>query len=66
MKLFQSLCALCLCLSAQIAHAGPKIEHWLAPSGARVFFVENHSLPILDVRVDFAAGAAYDLSLIHI
>ena len=60
MKLFQSLCALCLCLSAQIAHAGPKIEHWLAPSGARVFFVENHSLPILDVRVDFAAGAAYD------
>jgi zinc protease len=41
------------------AHAGPKIEHWVAPSGARVYFVESHALPILDVAVDFAAGAAY-------
>ncbi len=40
-------------------HAGPKIEHWVAPSGARVYFVESHALPILDVAVEFAAGAAY-------
>ncbi len=60
MKLAQLLCPLCLALSAQMAAAGPKIEHWIAPSGARVFFVENHSLPILDVQVDFAAGTAYD------
>lgn len=44
---------------AAAAHAGPKIEHWVAPSGARVYFVESHVLPILDVAVDFAAGAAY-------
>lgn len=60
MKSARLLCALCLCLATQIAHAGPKIDHWLAPSGARVFFVENHSLPILDVQLDFAAGTAYD------
>lgn len=62
MKLVSLLCGLCLCLVGPLAEAGPKIEHWVAPSGAKVFFVENHSLPILDVQVDFAAGAAYDTS----
>ncbi|MQY52229.1 M16 family metallopeptidase [Rhodocyclus gracilis] len=42
------------------AHAGVNIEHWQAPSGARVFFVENHALPIVDVQLDFAAGTAFD------
>jgi zinc protease len=42
------------------AEAGVKIEHWVAPSGARVFFVETHVLPILDVEVDFSAGTIYD------
>lgn len=60
MKLPKLLAGLCLCLSAPVAVAGPTIEHWVAPSGTRVFFVENHSLPILDVQVDFAAGTAYD------
>ena len=44
---------------ATVAHAAPKIEHWVAPSGARVYFVETHVLPILDVAVDFAAGTVY-------
>ncbi len=42
------------------AHAGPSIQHWVAPSGARVYFIETHALPIIDVQVDFAAGSAYD------
>ena len=42
------------------AEAGVKIEHWVAPSGARVYFVETHVLPILDVAVDFAAGTVFD------
>lgn len=42
------------------ALATPKIQHWLADSGARVYFVENHDLPILDVSVDFAAGSGFD------
>ena len=40
--------------------ATPQIQHWQAPSGARVYFVENHDLPILDVAVDFAAGSSFD------
>lgn len=53
------LAALAMALSVA-AQAGVKIEHWVAPSGARVYFVESHDLPILDVEVDFPAGAAYD------
>jgi zinc protease len=49
-----------LVLSSAVAEAGVNIENWVASSGARVFFVENHALPILDVQVDFAAGTAYD------
>ncbi|MDP2794111.1 MAG: pitrilysin family protein [Sulfurisoma sp.] len=46
-------------LFATAAHAGPKIEHWVAPSGARVYFVETRVLPILDLSVDFAAGTVF-------
>ena len=53
------LCAL-LCLNLPLAWAGITIQHWTAPSGARVFFVETHALPMLDVQIDFAAGTAYD------
>jgi zinc protease len=42
------------------AGAGVKIDQWIAQSGARVTFVENHALPIVDVAVEFAAGSAYD------
>ncbi|MES2772293.1 MAG: pitrilysin family protein [Pseudomonadota bacterium] len=54
------LCAALLSLMAQPSLAAPAIAHWLTDSGARVFFVENHSLPMLDVQIDFAAGTAYD------
>lgn len=59
-NVFRWLTAACVVLASQWAVAGPKIEHWVAPSGARVFFVENHALPMLDVQVDFAAGASRD------
>lgn len=54
--LFFFLAALC----APLATAGVDIQHWTAPNGARVYFVEIRSLPILDIQVDFAAGSAYD------
>lgn len=54
------LFALATAAVAFAAEAGVKIEHWVAPSGARVYFVETHALPILDVQVDFAAGSAFD------
>ena len=43
-----------------LAQAGVNIQNWVAPSGARVYFVESHDLPIVDVQVDLAAGTAYD------
>jgi zinc protease len=48
---------LALPLSAQAALA---IQHWQTPQGARVYFVESHELPMLDVAVDFPAGSARD------
>ena len=59
-SVLQCLAAACLVLFSQWAVAGPKIEHWLAPSGARVYFVENRVLPMLDIQVDFTAGGARD------
>ena len=44
------------------AFATPQIQHWQAASGARVYFVENHDLPMLDVAVVFAAGSGYDVA----
>ena len=36
------------------------IQHWQTSSGARVYFVENHDIPMLDVSVEFAAGSGMD------
>lgn len=47
-------------LNASTAYATPKIQQWQAPSGAQVYFVENHDLPMLDVAVDFPAGSGFD------
>jgi len=47
-------------LISQAALAGVKIEHWVSPSGARVYFVESRVLPMLDIQVDFAAGSMFD------
>ena len=53
------IAALALLIS-QVALAGVKIEHWVSPSGARVYFVESRVLPMLDIQVDFAAGSMFD------
>jgi len=49
-----------LLLSALPALATPRIQHWQAPSGAQVYFVEDHDLPMLDAAVNFPAGSGYD------
>jgi zinc protease len=47
-------------LLAAGAVAGPKIESWQTPGGARVLFVAAPELPMVDVRVVFDAGSARD------
>ena len=46
-------------LAAPTSAALP-IEQWQTASGARVLFVETRNLPMLDVSVDFPAGASRD------
>ena len=50
---------LLLIISAQ-AQAALPIQHWTTPGGARVYFVEARTLPMLDVSVEFAAGSSHD------
>ena len=42
------------------ARAALPIQHWQQTSGAGVWFVETHTLPIVDVQVDFDAGGRRD------
>lgn len=52
------LAALLLTLSARAAL--PTIQSWTTAEGTRVLLVENHSLPMLDLRIDFDAGSRRD------
>lgn len=54
------LLAACLALSSGLTQAAVEIQHWITPSGARVLFVENHDLPMLDIQIDVQAGSARD------
>ncbi len=49
-----------LCCVATTALATPSIQHWKSASGAKVLFVENHDIPMLDVAVSFPAGSSFD------
>lgn len=44
----------------QDALASLNIQHWQTANGVKVYFVENHDLPILDVSIEFAAGSSMD------
>ncbi len=57
LKRFLILLAMMACGSA---HAALKIETWTLANGARVFFVENHSIPLLDISIEFDAGSRRD------
>ena len=46
-------------LASGFALAGVRIEHWTAPSGAKVYFLETRVVPILDVQIDFAGGGVF-------
>ncbi len=42
------------------AHSALPIQHWRQPSGAAVYLVESHGIPMVDVQLDFDAGARRD------
>ena len=51
-----------LCLIAFIppVEANPKIQQWTLDNGVRVYFVETHELPMLQIRAVFDAGSSRD------
>ena len=49
-----------LALIVPFAHAALPIESWTTTSGARVLLVKNRALPMIDMRIEFDAGARYD------
>lgn len=59
MKRILMICVLAFA-SLGPAHAALKIQSWSLPNGAKVLFVESHSIPILDVSVEFDAGSRRD------
>ncbi|MDB5727543.1 MAG: insulinase family protein [Noviherbaspirillum sp.] len=59
-KLILAILTLASAILSFNAHAALKIESWTLPNGARVLFVENHSIPILDISVEFDAGSRRD------
>lgn len=59
-KIIRAMGIAALCCISTIAHATPNIQHWQSASGAKVLFVENHDIPMLDVAVNFPAGSSFD------
>lgn len=49
-----------LLITSQLSQAAPKIEHWKTEKGLSVYYVHVPELPMLDMRLTFAAGSAYD------
>ena len=49
-----------LVFAMPFAQAALPIESWTMENGARVMLVKNHALPMIDVRIEFDAGARYD------
>lgn len=46
--------------SAHFAWAGIPITQWTQPSGVQVYLAESPAIPMVDVRIDFDAGARRD------
>lgn len=59
-KLIVAVATSLLLVLTPVAHATLNIQQWQSHSGAQVYFVENHDLPMLDVAVDFPAGSGFD------
>ncbi|EJL88672.1 putative Zn-dependent peptidase [Herbaspirillum sp. CF444] len=60
MKKYWLVCATLLACFAGQAQAALQIQSWSLPNGARVLFVENHAIPMLDLSVEFDAGTRRD------
>ncbi len=54
------LVALAFTVFAPWARATLPIQHWVQPSGARVYFIASPAIPMVDVQIDFDGGTRRD------
>ena len=59
-NMFQQACVGAAFLAATWAQAALPIQHWTQPNGARVYLVESHAIPMVDVQIDLDAGSRRD------
>jgi zinc protease len=59
-SLFACGLAAALLGAAGMAAAAQPVQQWNQPSGARVWLIESHGLPMVDVQVDFDNGGRRD------
>src|SRR3954454_12358425 len=52
----RALTCVWLLFACLAARAAIPIQHWVQPSGAKIYFAESPSIPMVDVRVEFDAG----------
>jgi predicted Zn-dependent peptidase len=57
--MFARYCWIFVFLSSPV-FAAPQIQNWQTSNGARVYFVEAHELPMVDIQLNFDAGSARD------
>ena len=55
-----SLTVLAFVAFAVPAEAGPRIDRVRSPGGVEAWLVEDHSVPVISLRVIFRGGAALD------
>lgn len=54
------LLALLMAMVCQAATPVMTITHWRLDNGAKIYLVKNPQIPIVDIRIVFNAGSAYD------
>ena len=52
--------AVLMLVGVQSVFAGPGIQHWNTKNGMPVYFVPAPDLPMIDIRITFAAGSSRD------
>ncbi|SET17152.1 zinc protease [Nitrosomonas marina] len=60
MRMKKYIFVLLISIYSQNVLASLAIQFWQTSTGARVYFVENNALPIVDISVEFAAGSSKD------
>lgn len=58
--MFTRIIFFCLCILSVTVSASPDIQTWETDSGVKVYFVEAHEIPMVDVQIVFDAGSSRD------